>query len=319
MRILVVDDSYATRNLIRRCVQQSGYPAPVEAKSMEEGLVKIDEALPELVILDLRLEDGKSFNFLKAFKEKTSSLSRPPVLFGLNGSNHPETSERALEEGVRLVVRKPFQPRFLTDRIDEVRHEMEEAKDAETDLKLDENRVDPPIIPVRTAVSDDLLGEARDKPEPCGEGPVIAETEKPDIEFTVRTEPADEPKSFQVRTDREQISFPARSVPEREPIVKFAEEELEPETLLTIKTTVAEQTDPLTESNEPAEVRPPEDIKGWRPRIRPPSSGIPDKPAHVDTRPDDEVFLINDDGADHEAPEKKKSLVSLFKGLFKKS
>jgi signal transduction histidine kinase/CheY-like chemotaxis protein len=67
--ILVVDDDPTTRSMLRRMLERQGWKV-VEAANGVEGLARVDEARPSLVLLDLMMPQMDGFAFLAALNDR---------------------------------------------------------------------------------------------------------------------------------------------------------------------------------------------------------------------------------------------------------
>ncbi len=67
--ILVIDDDTTTRSMLRRMLERQGWKV-VEAANGVEGLVRVDEARPSLVLLDLMMPEMGGFAFLAALDDR---------------------------------------------------------------------------------------------------------------------------------------------------------------------------------------------------------------------------------------------------------
>ncbi|MEO6800805.1 MAG: response regulator [Rhodanobacter sp.] len=67
--ILVVDDDATTRSMLRRMLERQGWRV-VEAANGVEGLARVEEARPSLVLLDLMMPQMSGFAFLAALNDR---------------------------------------------------------------------------------------------------------------------------------------------------------------------------------------------------------------------------------------------------------
>jgi signal transduction histidine kinase/CheY-like chemotaxis protein len=67
--ILVVDDDTTTRSMLRRLLERQGWKV-VEAANGAEGLARVEEARPSLVLLDLMMPQMSGFAFLAALNDR---------------------------------------------------------------------------------------------------------------------------------------------------------------------------------------------------------------------------------------------------------
>lgn len=66
-RILVVEDEAPIREMLCFVLEQKGYEA-IEAQDFEDGLAKVKEPYPELILLDWMLPGGSGIQFIKQLK-----------------------------------------------------------------------------------------------------------------------------------------------------------------------------------------------------------------------------------------------------------
>ncbi len=114
MRILVIDDDPALTTLVYHVLSSQGYDV-ITAHSGEEGLQKIREANPDLVILDLMLPVQDGWNICKAIR----AFSNVPivVMSALNGAVYIAS---ALDAGADDYLVKPVPNGMLIARINKL-------------------------------------------------------------------------------------------------------------------------------------------------------------------------------------------------------
>jgi two-component system KDP operon response regulator KdpE len=101
-RILIIDDEPQIRRFIRISLAADGY-APIEAAGGTEGLERVVQDRPDLVILDLGLPDMDGQQVLSRIRE----LSPVPVIVLSVRAGEAEKVE-ALDRGANDYVTKPF-------------------------------------------------------------------------------------------------------------------------------------------------------------------------------------------------------------------
>lgn len=101
--VLVIDDDAATREMVRRVVEQAGHTVR-EAENGRIGLERVDEAPPALILLDLLMPEMDGFAFLEALRER-DDLSDIPVAV-ITGKDLTEEDHTRLNGGVERIVRK---------------------------------------------------------------------------------------------------------------------------------------------------------------------------------------------------------------------
>jgi two-component system, OmpR family, KDP operon response regulator KdpE len=111
IRILVIDDESAIRNMLRLNLENSGFKIG-EADSGEAGLAQAASFHPHLIILDLGLPDMTGLEVLKRLRKWTSI----PILI-LTVTDDEEMKVLLLDAGADDYLTKPFGIPELTARI----------------------------------------------------------------------------------------------------------------------------------------------------------------------------------------------------------
>lgn len=111
IKILVVDDEYLIRNVIKEYCQNEGYIVD-EAKNGEEAIDKVYENNYDLIIMDVMMPklDG-----IKASKEIKQIKDIPIII--LSARTEEEDKLIGFETGIDDYITKPFSPKELMARI----------------------------------------------------------------------------------------------------------------------------------------------------------------------------------------------------------
>jgi two-component system chemotaxis response regulator CheY len=111
--LLIVDDSYTTRRMIRRTVELAGLPMEGidEAASGEEALERLGRGGVGLVLADLNMPGMGGQGLIKAMGDAAGLRDVPVIVISSEGNQQVLDSLHAM--GVRHVLRKPFQPGIL--------------------------------------------------------------------------------------------------------------------------------------------------------------------------------------------------------------
>jgi DNA-binding NarL/FixJ family response regulator len=103
LRVCVVEDETLVRHGIRKLLELGGRVEVVaEARDGEEALAQIEQARPDVVLLDVRLPRLDGIGVLKALREKPGA---PPCLV-LTTFDDREVTLAAIREGARGFLRK---------------------------------------------------------------------------------------------------------------------------------------------------------------------------------------------------------------------
>src|SRR3989338_12116 len=101
-KVLVIDDDQGTLELLKGILEKAGY-AVLFAKDGQEGLSKVSQEKPQLIILDVLMPTLDGFGFLKELK-KDKEASRIPVVI-LTVRKNMEDSFLAM--GADVFIPKP--------------------------------------------------------------------------------------------------------------------------------------------------------------------------------------------------------------------
>lgn len=114
-KILIIEDDKFLRELIAKKLVNEGYEIS-EAVDGEEGVKKVKEEKPDLVLLDLILPGIDGFEVLSKIKEDPA-LAQIPVII-LSNLGQREDIERGLKLGaVDYLVKAHFTPGEIIEKI----------------------------------------------------------------------------------------------------------------------------------------------------------------------------------------------------------
>ena len=106
-RVLVVEDDKATREVVRRILEKDGWTVTT-AENGKVGFERLDEADPEIILLDLLMPEMDGFEFLSELQAGERWRTTPVIVITAK-SLTAEDHER-LRGSVQMVVRKGEQP-----------------------------------------------------------------------------------------------------------------------------------------------------------------------------------------------------------------
>lgn len=104
-KILIVDDAPTVMRLLQRALKTEGYDILV-ATSGAVALDMAEEALPDLILLDIKLPDIDGLEVCRRLKEKEATSSIP-VIF-LTALDQPQNMVQGFRAGSQDYVSKPF-------------------------------------------------------------------------------------------------------------------------------------------------------------------------------------------------------------------
>lgn len=113
--ILIIEDDKFLRELIVKKLTQENFDVS-EAIDGEEGMKKIKENLPQLVLLDLILPGIDGFEVLTKMKED-SALAQIPVII-LSNLGQKDDVERGMRLGaIDYLIKAHFTPNEIIDKV----------------------------------------------------------------------------------------------------------------------------------------------------------------------------------------------------------
>jgi DNA-binding response OmpR family regulator len=124
--VLIVDDDDSVRELLEFVVKKEGFRV-VTAADGEEGLRKIQELLPHLVILDLMLPKYGGFEILRALQNGATAVIPIIVVTG-RYSDRSTTEMIRQESNVVDFMEKPIKPPVLAMNLHRILKTRPEAK-----------------------------------------------------------------------------------------------------------------------------------------------------------------------------------------------
>jgi CheY-like chemotaxis protein len=126
--IVLVDDDTLTTQLYKNGLQQAGFTV-FEAADGTEALRIVQQAGPDLVLLDLVMPGLDGFEVLKTMKSDPQLQRIPVVILSNLSSDADEERARALG-ATDFIVKANVLPRVLVARLVKLLSELPEAPDA---------------------------------------------------------------------------------------------------------------------------------------------------------------------------------------------
>jgi len=114
-KILIIEDDKFLRRLITQKLTKEGYDTS-EAADGEEGIKKVKEEKPDLVLLDLILPGIDGFGVLSRIKEDPDLVPIPVII--LTNIDQKENIEKGLKMGaVDYLIKAHFTPGEIVEKI----------------------------------------------------------------------------------------------------------------------------------------------------------------------------------------------------------
>jgi len=115
--ILVVDDSYLNRELLRSILEPLGYQVTL-ASNVEQGLVLAWQVFPDLILSDLHMPDQGGFMFITRLKSDPR-LSQIPFVFLSSSVWREKDRVKGLGLGALRFILRPIEPQQLLSEVEE--------------------------------------------------------------------------------------------------------------------------------------------------------------------------------------------------------
>ena len=117
---LIVDESLYIRRIVRDMLQRTGIRRVQEAVDGAEALGRVAEGKPDLLILDWDLAILSGEEVIRLIRNAETSPAPTTPLILMMSRPQKDRVERAVRLGVNEVIAKPFSPKTLWSRLDEV-------------------------------------------------------------------------------------------------------------------------------------------------------------------------------------------------------
>lgn len=114
MRILIVEDEIRISNLLKLYLERASYVVEVSDDG-NEGLIKAVNEHFDLIILDVLIPGKNGFKVLEELRKH----KKTPVII-LSAKSSESDRQHGLELGADEYILKPFSPRDLTKKINEI-------------------------------------------------------------------------------------------------------------------------------------------------------------------------------------------------------
>ena len=103
--ILIVDDNADIRNIINELIIDAGYKTRLAA-NYNQALAEIDKKLPDVAILDVKLDKGDNDGIELLSHIKSKNKDTPVII--ISGHANIEMAVKSLQHGAFEFIEKPF-------------------------------------------------------------------------------------------------------------------------------------------------------------------------------------------------------------------
>jgi two-component system chemotaxis response regulator CheY len=118
MKILVTDDSRVMRQIVVRTLRQAGFDGHdiIEATDGQDGLTKVHDEAPDLVLSDWNMPEVSGLEFLQRLRAGGNTT---PFGF-VTSEGSPDMREKAEQAGALFLIAKPFTAETFAEALEPV-------------------------------------------------------------------------------------------------------------------------------------------------------------------------------------------------------
>ena len=114
-RILVIEDQELNRKVVRIVLQSKGYTV-IEATDAVEALASLEDAIPQLILMDIALPGQSGEDLTKRIKSNLAWVDIP--IIALTAAAMAGDRERILKAGCDDYLSKPIDIKVLVERVE---------------------------------------------------------------------------------------------------------------------------------------------------------------------------------------------------------
>lgn len=116
LRVVVVDDSDFSRNLVSKMVKEAGHQVVGEASGAEEALQVIKDKDPNVVITDIVMPEVSGIELTEKINEKFDNIS----VIVISSLSQEHIVLDAISAGASDFIPKPIQQQQLVDSLEKL-------------------------------------------------------------------------------------------------------------------------------------------------------------------------------------------------------
>ena len=111
-KILVIDDDPNIVDLLKHRLKINGYEI-VTASNGEEGLARVEDENPDLILVDVLMPKMDGYTFVRALRKKPESSTIPVIVI----TAKDKMKDLFDLEGIQGYMIKPYQPEELLELV----------------------------------------------------------------------------------------------------------------------------------------------------------------------------------------------------------
>lgn len=118
MVVLTIDDDASVRLLLRAALKRAGVSEIHEAATGQEGVLLAQEALPDVILLDLVMPNMDGIQTWQALRQYDATADTPVVF--MTASNARSELDELKNKDIAGVISKPFSVTGIADQLREL-------------------------------------------------------------------------------------------------------------------------------------------------------------------------------------------------------
>lgn len=183
--VLIVDDVYFMRNLLKKELKEAGYEVVGEAKNGREGIQYYFELRPDIVTMDIKMPDMSGIEVTKQILSKDPNAK----ILAISGNTDEKIKQEILDAGALDYLQKPFQPAFLWNKLDKILNDEPEINYEDTEEVIDQASEPNTIIFTsdEEAIEDEFI-IIKSEPEPYKQQTLVITNDEDMIVFPEEVE-----------------------------------------------------------------------------------------------------------------------------------
>jgi len=115
LKILIVDDDVILCQEMSKLLKKNNYDVST-ASGLKKATDLLDNLIPDIILLDLKLPDGSGLDFLKTVKEKIPET----MVLMLSGYGTISSAVEAIKNGALNFLTKPIDPDYLLITLEQI-------------------------------------------------------------------------------------------------------------------------------------------------------------------------------------------------------
>jgi len=117
MKILIVDDSPESFELVEQILKKEGYENIQTASSANQAFEVVNRFPPDLVLLDIVMPEMNGFEFCELFHEHTETMNIPVIMMSGSFRDSNEALQQAFNAGAVDFITKPIRVLEMLARV----------------------------------------------------------------------------------------------------------------------------------------------------------------------------------------------------------